>query len=190
MGFRGREVETKYIIKGIGLNDVCNELDKLLRTESPVRKWGSSIDTYWTIGGDNRADFARVRERDGIRQLTVKGKDKGTNDNRIEIDLDCTSSTSDIHKWFNAAFGKSAGAVGKSYYVWEMASSEHDTVTAYVVDTDENLKHSVVMEFEARTMAGVTKLENLVLDSLRQSANITVEKAPGSLYEMCITKEK
>jgi len=191
MSFKNREIETKYILNGADLNFVCNEFDRLLRTESPVRKWGSSRDHYYQVNDPNvGADFARIRERDGIRQLTVKGKDKGTNDDRIEIDLDSTSPLNKIQAFFTALLGKPLGIVSKSYYVWVMAASEHDTITAYVVDSDENLKNSVILEFEARTMDGVVKLENLVLDSLRQHANITIERAPGSLFEMAVTKEK
>jgi hypothetical protein len=190
MGFKNREIEKKFTLTGADLNWVTMEIDKIMRAESHVRRFGSSNDTYFTVGDPNVvADFARVRERDGIRQLTVKGKDKGSNDDRVEIDIDCTSPTSTILKFFTALLGPTAGIVGKSYYVWETSASEYDTVTAYTVDTDESLKNSVILEFEARTMAGVERLERLVLDSLRQHANIKVERAKGSLYELCILKE-
>ncbi len=191
MGFRDRERESKFILTGADLNFICNEFDRLLRTESPVRKWGSSADHYYLVKDSSvAADFARIRERDGIRQLTVKGKDRGSNDDRLEIDLDCTSSVNRIQAFFQALLGKPLGTVSKSYYVWVMAASEHDTITAYTVDSDENLKDSVILEFEARTMDGVKRLENLVLDSLQAHDNIKIERAPGSLFEMCVTKEK
>lgn len=199
MGYKSREIETKWIVRGADLSFICNELDRLLRTISPIRKWGSSVDTYYKIEKPERtpdfnptgarADFARVRERDGIRQLTVKGKDRGTNDDRLEIDLDCTSPTPTILKFFTAILGKSLGTVKKDYYVWVAASSDHDTVSAYTVEKNDFLKDSVILEFEARTAEGVAHLEQLVLDSIRQNATITIERAPGSLYEMCILKE-
>jgi hypothetical protein len=186
MGHRNREIESKLLLRGADLNWVRNELDTLLQHESSVRRWGSSCDHYWAV---SPTKFARVRERDGIRQLTVKSKDRGTNDNRIEVDLDCTSKLSDIGAFFKALLGPQSGTVSKSYYVWESNQSEYDTVTAYTVTGHDFLKDVVVLEFEARTQAGVDRLEQLVLDSLRQRGNITIERAPGSLYEMLILRK-
>ncbi len=185
MGYKSREIETKHLLKGQDFNWVVNELDRLLKQECAVRRHGSSVDTYWAV---SETKFARVRERDGIRQLTVKSKDRGTNDNRVEIDLDCTSRVSDIHKFFKELVGPQSGAVAKSYYVWESRQSEHDTVTAYTVD-DELMKDIVVLEFEARTAEGVKRLEQLALDSIQAHDKIEVRAAPGSLYEMLVLRK-
>jgi adenylate cyclase class IV len=189
MGFRHREIELKFILKGLSLNEVQNHFDLMLKDLGPIRRHGSSADTYWTNPSTMfDAQFARVRERDGIRQLTVKGKDKGSNLNRIEIDLDCTSDTRSVHKFFRALLGKPSGVVTKSYFVWEL-ESEYDTVTAYTVDDHKRLENSVVIEVEAKTEAAVNDLSQKVLDYFAQLGDNTVERAPGSLFEMLITKE-
>lgn len=183
MGYKLREIETKYLLKGEDLNWVCNEIDRLLRTKSSHRKWGSSADAYWTI---TPTKFARVRERDGIRQITVKSKDQATGIDRVEIDIESTSPVEVIHAYQTEIHGPMSGTVYKSYYVWQIGPSEYDTITAYTVPDYDFLKDTVVLEFEGRTLARVERLEKLALDSLRQHDNITVERAPGSLHEMLI----
>lgn len=183
MGYKNREIESKYLLKGADLNWVCHEMDRLLQTKSSHRKWGNSTDAYWTI---TKTKFSRVRERDGIRQITVKSKDQATGLDRVEIDIESTSSVEDIHAYQNEAHGPMSGVVNKSYYVWQVGASEYDTITAYTVPDYDFLKDTVVLEFEARTLTKVEKLEKLALDSLRQRGNITIERAPGSLHEMLI----
>lgn len=184
MGYRGREIETKLLVRGSSILDVNKVLADVLADLHPVERIGSSIDTYWTIhDGRVEGDFLRVRERDGIRQITVKGKDRDSNLNRIEVDIDSTSPTHVIHRLVRCLLGRQAGVVTKKYTVWEL-ESEYDTVCSYVVDGLD----PIVVEVEARTEAAMLKVESLVMEALIE-AGADVQRAPGSLYEMCILGE-
>lgn len=184
MGFRGREIEVKLLVPGT-YEFVCAELNSLMESEKPIIRVGSSLDTYWTIheiGAE--ADFLRVRERDGIRQITVKGKDRGTNLNRIEVDIDSTSETHKIHRLIRCVLGKPAGVIQKLYRVWEL-ESEYDTVCAYEVNQPNN-SLGVVIEVEARTEERMLDLEKTVVAHFRHKYGTTVVREPRSLYEIFI----
>lgn len=182
MGHRNREIETKLLIPGLMFQQVCNMLDTMLTKESPIIRIGTSVDTYWPLPDAKvEGDFLRVRERDGIRQITVKGKDRGVNTNRIEIDIDSTSETHRIHRLFRCALGKPAGVIAKTYRVWEL-ESEYDTVCAYELT---NHPSGVIVEVEARTEERMLELEKQVRE-LFWSA----QTAPGSLFEMYIVGGK
>ena len=127
-----------------------------------------------------------MRERDGIRQITVKGKDRGDNVNRIEVDIDSTSETHRIHRLIRCVLGKPHGTVAKQYRVWEL-ESEYDTVCAYVVSTPKNSLGTVV-EVEARTEERMRELEKLVSKHFNKSG-FDVTPAPGSLFEMLVKPE-
>lgn len=185
MGFRGREIESKLIIPDIHFQGLCMTLDELLADQQPIVRYGSSVDTYWPVhDGRVDADFLRVRERDGIRQITVKGKDKGHNLNRIEIDIDSTSETHKIHRLVRCLLGKPAGVIAKTYQVWEL-DSEYDTVCAYQVTTPRF--QPMIVEVEARTEERMLELEALVREKFK---GYGIVRSPGSLFELFITKEK
>lgn len=181
MGFKNREIESKLIVSDCNYDTVCGRLNSVLSDQKPIIRIGSSVDTYWPIhDGRAEADFLRVRERDGIRQITIKGKDRGHNLNRIEVDIDSTSEVHKIHRLVRCILGRPAGTVCKTYRVWEL-ESEYDTVCAYEVTSPQNVIPGVVVEVEARTEERMLELERLVLAQFSE-----IERAPGSLYEMCI----
>ena len=190
MGHRSREIESKLVVKSnIDLNMANVLLDELFGTDKDKLLFGSSADTYWTVSDPGvSADFARMRERDGIRQLTVKGKDKGNNLDRIEIDIDCTSEPRDIIKFFTALLGKSVGKVGKTYYVYWITKSEHDTVCCYTVRSGEADHPNVFIEVEATTTEKMLDMEKRVIDKFVEKG-YAIERAPGSLYEMFVIKK-
>lgn len=192
MGHRNREIEVKLLVPG-DLTTVCQELRYLLTGLLPIERIGSSTDTYWAVRDESvDGDFLRVRERDGIRQITVKGRDRVgldgelTNVNRIEVDIDSTSDTRKIHRLFRCILGKPAGIVSKRYTVWEL-ESEYDTVCAYEVDTPVNTL-GVMVEVEARTEQRMLELEALVTGHFRTRHDTVVTRAPGSLFEMFIAR--
>lgn len=156
----------------------------MLADEKSKLLFGSSTDTYWTISNpDVDADFIRMRERDGIRQITVKGKDKGTNLDRLEVDVDSTSDVSKITKLLTSAFGRPAGRVGKTYYVYWLGQSEYTTICCYSVD-GHDYPHTIV-EVETTSRDKMLELEAKVIEAFRRK-DMVIERAPGSLYEMFI----
>lgn len=190
MGHANREIETKLLIKGLTIDQVKQQLTNFLADQEPVIRFGSSIDTYWTLKDpDVKGDFLRVRERDGIRQITVKSKDRpeAGNLNRIEVDVDSTSSTHQIHRLIRLAHGKPAGVIQKTYWVWEL-ESEYDTVCCYQVT--EPAFGPIVVEIEARSEERRDALVKQVKRTLWEAKGPLpgICEAPGSLYEMFISK--
>lgn len=188
MNDREREVKLQVTLPGAagppGLVQVASYLKILLETEVQETRMGTSRDTYWHAPPDApRADFLRVRERDGIRQITVKGRDRPAagNADRLEIDLDCTSPTFRIHRLVRALLGKPAGTVDKTYWVFEL-ESEHDTVCAYEV---AGHPESVWVECEAKRTERVDELVEQTTKGLR-ACGLVVRPAEGSLYEMFV----
>ena len=183
MGHRMREIESKLLVGGT-YEFVCAGLDALLSDQQPIIRIGTSVDTYWSIDNpDVEGQFLRVRERDGIRQVTVKGKDRGDNLNRIEVDIDSTSEVHKIHRLIRCTLGKPAGTVAKQYRVWEL-ESEYDTVCAYVVSRPAN-DLGVIVEVEARSEERMLELERMVCQQLTHAV-----RAPGSLFEMLVERKR
>lgn len=179
MGHRNREIETKLIVHGHTFAYVQQCLDMLLAPEKPIIRIGTSVDTYWPVPDPAApAQFLRVRERDGIRQITVKGKDRDTNTNRIEVDIDSTSEVHKIHRLVRCVLGKPAGTICKTYRVWEL-ESEFDTVCAYEVTTPA-FPH-VIVEVEARSQERMEELLDQVYKALPM-----IEETGWSLFEKFI----
>jgi adenylate cyclase class IV len=203
MSYRNREIESKLIVSGMTLNEVNEVLGSLFANSKSKMLFGSSVDTYWRIDNpDVDADFIRMRERDGIRQITVKGKDKGTNLDRLEVDVDSTSDVSKIVKLLTSAHGKPAGRIGKTYYVYWLGNSEHTTVCCYSLNfpdrthlhIDGNTQersniaeeyHSIIVEVETTSMEKMLGLESQVMEAFRARSK-KCERAPGSLFDMFI----
>lgn len=190
MSYRNREIESKLLVMNSSLGEVNTVLESLFGDRKSRLLFGSSVDTYWTITDPSvDADFIRMRERDGIRQITVKGKDRGTNLDRLEIDVDSTSEVSKITRLLSAAHGKPAGKIGKTYYVyWLEGQSEHTTICCYSVDVPGGYPHTVV-EVETTTKSYMLKLEAQVLEAFTRLGYV-IERAPGSLFEMFILGDK
>lgn len=187
MGFRGREIEIKLIVR-TNLDNVNRILQGAFRNDISRTLFGSSIDTYWSLPeeGPQKGQFIRMRERDGIRQITVKGKDRGSNINRIEIDVDSTSDVQTITKLLTAAHGKPAGRVGKTYYVhWLEGESEHTNVCCYSIQPIDGVYQDTIIEVETINEDKLLALEAKVIEAFRRR-DIHIERASGSLYEMFI----
>lgn len=187
MSYRNREIESKWLVHGLTLSEVRDILVEHLGHRITKSIFGSSVDTYWTVEDESvEADFIRMRERDGIRQITVKGRDRGSNLNRLEVDVDSTSEPAKISRLLTAAFGRSAGKVGKTYHVyWLEGESEHTTICCYSVDGMDPDYKPIVIEVETTSESNLMTLETQVLGELYRR-EIRVERAPGSLYEMFI----
>ncbi len=179
---RTREIEQKLIVKGSSLEDV-NVLMRHFCSKSTKSVYGYSKDTYWHT--QIYKTFVRMRERDGIRQLTVKSEDRGDSLNRLEIDLDCTSPTSLISEFNKALFGRQAGVVEKKYYVYWLG--EGLTICCYQCTVDGELKPEIVIEVEGETEEEVAAYSDKLIQFY--SIGMTIEKASGSLYHMYLEEK-
>lgn len=189
MSYRNREIESKWLISGVTLDEVRLALEDVMMDQVQRSIFGSSVDTYWNVPEEAEAQFVRMRERDGIRQVTVKARDRGSNINRLEVDVDSTSDVSKITRLLNALFGKPAGKVGKTYHVYWPGDSEHTTICAYSITHVEPNFNDIVVEIETISESKLRELEETILGGLEIDHEMVVRKAAGSLFELFITKE-
>ena len=171
------------------LETVRKALEEVLEGSIVKSIFGSSADTYWIPPMEAEAQFVRMRERDGIRQITVKARDKGSNINRLEVDVDSTSEVSKITRLLNALFGRSAGQISKTYHVYWPSEHEHTNVCAYSVIRDGTPIEHVIVEIETTSMQRLETMDEQIIPRLRDKG-LVVDRAPGSLFEMFIEKKE
>lgn len=180
------------ITSSTDLAAVNSILESLFGATKEKLLFGTSTDYYWSIDNpDVQADFLRVRERDGSVQITVKGKDRGTNINRMEREYSTTDPLGTVLGVTTAAFGPALGRVGKCYYVYWL--DRQTTVCCYqiteppVSDT-ESKGRGIIIEVESTNQNRVLELETKVVEEFNRR-DIHIERAPGSLYEMFIANK-
>lgn len=187
MSVRGREIEVKLEVAGLTLSRVA----ELIQSGFPIVKsvFDTSTDTYWHLPDQVRGDFIRMRENQDYIQVTVKGKDKGTNIDRIEVEIDTSASRTMVRNLLSAAHGRPAGTVRKTYHVfWLDGESEHTNVSCYMIhnELDPDLE-PVYIEIESTSIDKVLDLETKVQDILSREG-VYVRRAVGSLYELYIMR--
>lgn len=180
MSYRNREIETKLVTHCSDLSLVNQVLEEMFGATKERMLFGSSLDLYWEIRDEKaHADFLRVRERDGSVQITVKGKDRDTNLNRMEREFLTTDNLDTVTGVFTSVFGNPTGRVGKTYYVYWL--DKHTTVCCYRV-TDPVIFDKVIIEVESTSKDRVLTLTTQVLETLGRK-DIYGEQVPWSLYE-------
>lgn len=171
MGWKNREIEKKFVVEG--------SLKKAIAAVSKAIIWDSEIsdashDYYWHSKDGLNADFLRLRYMpSGSGELTLKQADRGTNTNRVEIDVE-VSDPDQCRALLRHLLGPSAGTVFKRYHVFFIRGGA--TVSLYQVRGDRR----VFLEVEARSLRGV----NLITERLRTVLRTKVEQR--SLYQIFI----
>lgn len=191
MGYKNREIESKLVVRqrpggpAATMRNVDKIIEKAFEDETEDYVEGTSNDTYWKAPPGALADFGRVREMSSGRcQLTAKGKDKGDNLDRIEVDLEVHGTSLQVVKFMENLLGKPGGIVRKTYYVY-ILENEHTTVSLYRVHGDDR----IFAEVEARTKKRMLQLEDRVKRSVSE-AGFEVERAEESLFEMFVAKKE
>ena len=182
MGNRNREIESKWF-STLTMEELRARLEAGMgkRLDDVVAAQG--IDTYWAISDSK---FIRVRAREGTPQgacqMTVKSKDRESNQNRVEIDVDCSSPTEQTIKLLTAAMGEPTGALSKRYWVyWLRGADEHTNISLYTIKGHDG----TFVEFEASTKAKLEEIESKYLPYLG-----SIVAKPKSLYELFILPKK
>lgn len=160
MGHRNREIEKKFVVSksSMSYEDTIKAIKPLLNNITKTIEDGSK-DFYWKIQRPLKGDFIRLRYMpDGTGQLTVKEADRGSNLNRIEIDVD-VDDAEQCYKYQAHIHGEEAGSVFKNYFVMFLDHDEHQTVSIYRVRGDSR----VFVEIEAKTQAKVEELTKLII---------------------------
>lgn len=187
---RNREIESKWLVKDTTLEVVRKELEEILGDTVVKSVLGTSTDTYWIPGPDAEAQFVRLRERDDdVRQITVKARDKDSNINRLEVDVNAISEKTTIKRLLNALFSKAAGTVTKQYRVYWSTPDHRTNVSAYTVLEDVGPYPHTFIECETISIEKLTEMDEQIIPAL-QARGFKVDRASGSLFELFITKEK
>lgn len=181
MGYKNREIEKKFILDDsrLSFKEVCILVKQALVFEWKDQISGKSKDLYWKSHNPSAADFIRLRYMpDGHGELTLKRADRGSNVNRIEIDVK-VSEPDQTGKFLKQLFGKPIGNLYKDYFILFMDDKD-TTVSVYKIRGHSH----VFIEIEARSLS---KVERLV-KSLSYKIQMTQEKR--SLYQFFFGDKK
>jgi adenylate cyclase class IV len=173
MGYRNRECEKKFTVVGSSYADAIEALEEAFDYDRRVIN--ASKDYYWRPLEGMKVSFGRLRYMpNGTGQMILKHKDRGTNVNRVEIDVEVDDP--DQGKEFMAQLlGEPCGSIYKKYHVLFLGD-EHTTVSIYSVRGDNG---RVFVEVEAKTEAALERIEKRTAQ-----AGIRLEYEPRSLYEI------
>lgn len=166
MGFQNREIEKKLYTEDLTLAQVAELLDQYaLKYQSTNFLAGTGTDYYWDV--PNRPDaFYRIRERDGVRQLTYKEEDRGDSFDRFEGDLSCFSPLQDCIEVAEKQYGSMKGQIFKFFYVHFFNNCKWDTVCCYTVKVNGQADNRVYVEVEGQdpvwVMAHVSTLKSVI----------------------------
>lgn len=174
MNIYNREVERKYILKGIDYDQAFAKLNDLYRAT-----WDAvSNDLYWKAG---KVDFVRLRENS--REITVKVTDKGTVVDRIEENVEVTEQAlPDAQRLLTLLFGAPTLKLQKEFSVFEgkvspAPGTEFNVILClYRVTSDPT--NRIFFEVEAESLAVV----DYVLDQL--DGMFTMQAESRSLYQI------
>lgn len=177
MGFRDREIEIKLHTKSLNFAEVQNLLSDYLESDADLQDF--STDTYWQVPSQPQA-FARLRDLGDRFQLTIKKEDKLDHRDRIEIDLDLEPTyVYSIMSYQNIAFGPSVGNIEKTYAVWFLNESTHNTVSCYTIKVNGQEIDGTFIEIEGTTIEFVETITERVREFL-----VDAKESNGSLYNM------
>ena len=180
MGYKNREIEKKYVVANSRLTfkKVCDLVEGLFEKASFLEK-GSSKDFYWHSPRPSAADFISLRNMpNGTGQLTLKRADRGSNINRIEIDVE-VQDPKQTRKFLAQLLGSPIGTIHKDYSA--LFIDDHDTnVSVYKIKGNPK----VFIEIEARSLSLVNKISKLI------SSVIEMRQEKRSLYQLFFKEKK
>jgi len=184
LGYANREIELKFLVEGaLSIEEVDNIIQLLFPTSTKIS--GISKDTYWAPSRHSDCDFTRLRHRtsnDEKAQVTIKKTHRGSNLNRIEIDVE-VEDASNMYLLLNHALGKPKGEIIKDYRVYFL--NKHKNVSTYQIIKD----NKIFIEIEALNSDEVRKISRKLKD-LFKNHNMNIRKVSQSLYQLFVLKEK
>ena len=184
MGHKNREIEVKMAVGNgnLSFRAVSKLVARLLGRRVKVLISGTSTDLYWDTPKGGRADFIRLREmqQNGRAQITCKSTDRGSNLDRVEIDLDVANHRQ-ANLLFLEAMGEPSGRVTKRYdvFVLERGVKSHEPATSVVVYR-VNGSPQIFVEIEAKSRGKVVSVCQQLSD---MAPELRLEVVGTSLYE-------
>lgn len=176
---QSREIEKKFELKSPGtillLENVLETAVWAIEDMITItgRKSGTDTDDYWKI--DEKSVFRLRLNHDGKVELTLKVKDKETNTDRFEENLDVNShgKASNI---LAKLYGNSLGQVNKTFAKVTFIGGE---MAIYRVARDGR----VFLEIEAQDINTVNMLAAKVMGQL---SFLEIIEEPRSIYELYV----
>lgn len=182
MGYRNREIEVKMLAAGIkGLSTIVERIERALKGETQEVIIGNAADLYWKAPRSGEADFVRLRRMSNASnegQITLKATDKGSNVDRVEIDLH-VDDYKQARTLMLALHGEPMEEVTKKYHVYFLENAD-TTVSVYQIRGDDR----VFVEVEARTQKRVKEIiHTLMVD--KSTEYLWVQ---SSVFDMFVQK--
>lgn len=177
MGYENRELEVKLQLHCTSFDTAERTLDTVLSGLWNTKLSGKSKDIYYKTYNNEKVDFLRIRflPENNSGEITVKYSDKGTNTDRVEIDL-AVSDPQQATVLFTQLMGEPAGSITKQYSVYFLPNGA--TISLYRVLGDSRL----FVEVEAREQLELDRLvSNLIEDCLYDMTKIN-----KSLFDLFI----
>lgn len=179
MGYKNREIETKFIVTSYSsYREIEDSLNTLLNDDRATKISGASKDVYWKPPRGSEADFVRVRylPEDDSGQLTLKHTDKDNTQDRVEIDVDVANPDQAV-ELYKRLLGDPAGIISKRYTVYFLDKRD-TTVSLYKIQSDPRF----FIEVEARTKEKMDK----VISRLKEDIGLSLEVVNKSLFDIFI----
>ncbi|NBP13540.1 hypothetical protein EBU95_03960 [bacterium] len=179
MGYNNREIEVKMLVKGCKslkrVEKLCLGLFKPINVITDQR-----TDYYWAAPA---TDFVRVRQmeknKNGHGQMTVKKTDRGSNFDRLEIDLDIFNVNQAV-RLKTAEYGKKPKKLKKKYTILFLDRLDTN-ISVYQIDKDKR----IFVEVESRNARKVNKLVKILQNRLP----FPLEVIRKSLYDIFILRK-
>jgi len=189
MGFLNRELEVKILVRnkddGISpsQSSVCAFVESELKKIYPAYNTeddqiiGNATDIYWNAPRTGIGDFVRLRKTSKGGQITLKATDKGSNLDRVEIDLE-VHDYKQAKELMLALHGESKASVRKKYNVFFL-ENEFTNVSVYRVSGSA----MTFIEVEAKNK---TRLKEIVKVLTKESEKWDFSWVQSSIYEMFV----
>lgn len=135
MGFRNREFEIKGWTKRGSMRTVVEAVRSFLVDngyEEYTEIVNAGTDLYWQLPKNVGGDFLRLRKlKEKLSEITVKHQDRGTVQDRVEIDLP-VSDHKQAERLLSYLLGPSVAKITKRYHVFVLGN-KHETISVYQV---------------------------------------------------------
>jgi adenylate cyclase class IV len=180
VGHQNREIELKLVVDNAkSIDEVAKKIEKVFNYKKTLR--GKSKDVYWDPIRGSKADFVRLRNYpESWPQVTVKYTDKGSNFDRVEIDLS-VESAKNATEIMKSLLGKPSGSVTKEYQVYFLDNKDTN-ISVYKIEKDSR----IFVEIEARSKKKVLDIKKSLNKYIPELGLSLVEK---SLYELFVNKK-
>jgi len=194
VGLRNREIEIKMVVTSAdGSYAKLTRRERIKMFESMKkllpcsfgRTVGFACDNYFHPPKGARADFCRIRQMGrGRAQFTIKYKDRGSNFNRVEKDLELSSSqVGQMASMLSDLCGSSAKVLWKQYYVAYYSGSKHNTLSLYWLPDDK--EDRTFIEIEGLTAKAVSKVKTILAQFLKKQGLRWIRER-RSLFEIFV----